>query len=100
MKAVEPELNRLVGEIKKVMRYYTERASDDQQIGQIIILGGGANLPGLSAYITNKTRIPTRLNAPWSKLSFDSLQKPHELQTTLYTTAAGLTLISPEEVAA
>ncbi len=98
LEALEPELNRLVREIKKVMRYYADRASDGREIGQIIILGGGANLPGLSAYITNQTRVPTRLNAPWTNLDFGSLKPPHELETTIYTTAGGLSLIHPEEL--
>ena len=100
MDALEPELGRLVREIKKVMRYYTDKASDGQEIGQIIILGGGANLPGLSSYITSHTRVPTRLNAPWTNLDFGKLKPPHELETTIYTTAGGLSLIHPEELKA
>ncbi len=99
IKAVEPELNKLINEIRKVMRYYADRESDGTPIGQIIILGGGANLPGLSTYITNRTRVPTRLCAPWNNISFGNLQPPHELETTLYTTASGLSLVSPTELA-
>lgn len=99
LQAIDPELGKLVGEIKKVMRYYAERADQDKQIDQIVILGGGANLPGLSSYITDKTRIPARLNSPWNHLEFGGLQPPHELETTIYTTAGGLSLITPEEIA-
>jgi type IV pilus assembly protein PilM len=97
--AIKPELNKLINEIRKVMRYYADRESDGNPIGQIIILGGGANLPGLSTYITDRTRVPTRLCAPWNNISFGKLQPPHELETTLYTTASGLSLISPSELA-
>ena len=97
-KAVEPELNKLVTEIRKVMRYFADRESDGNPIGQIIILGGGANLPGLSAYITDKARVPTRLCAPWNNVSFGKLQMPHELETTLYTTASGLSVVKPQEL--
>ena len=92
--AVEPELNKLTSEIRKVVRYFSERNKSNKAIGQIIILGGGANLPGLNSYITDKTRIPTRLCAPWKNLSFGKLQPPHELETTLYTTAGGLGLVT------
>lgn len=98
IKAIEPELEKLIREVKKVMRYYSERADDDKQIGQIILLGGGANLPGLSGYVTDKTRTPARLNAPFTNIDFHGLQPPHELETTIYTTAGGLSLLRPEDI--
>jgi len=98
IQAAEPELNKLINEIRKVMRYYEDRQSDGDPIGQIIILGGGANLPGLSTYITSGTRVPTRLCSPWNNISFGKLQPPHELETTLYTTASGLSLVSSKEL--
>ncbi len=100
LEALAPELNKLVNEIRKVMRYFTDHNPTDQPIGQIIILGGGANLPGLSGYITDKTRIPSRLCAPWNHLDFGNLQPPHELETTLYTTAGGLSLIKKKDLSA
>lgn len=96
--AAEKELNKLISEIRKVMRYFTEKNNTSGPIGQIIILGGGANLPGLSSYITSRTRVATRLCAPWNNLSFGKLQPPHELETTLYTTAGGLGLVTPKEL--
>lgn len=100
-KAMEPELNKLISEIRKVIRYFTDKETDSTSpIGQIIILGGGANLPGLSTYITDRTRIPTRLCAPWNNISFGHLQPPHELETTLYTTASGLSIVTPSELKA
>jgi type IV pilus assembly protein PilM len=98
IKAAESELNKLISEIRKVMRYFTDRDSSTGPIGQIIILGGGANLPGLASYITNKTRVATRLCAPWNNLSFGKLQPPHELESTLYTTAGGLALVTPQDI--
>lgn len=99
IKAAESELNKLVSEIRKVMRYFTDRDSTSGPIGQIIILGGGANLPGLASYITSKTRVATRLCAPWNNLNFGKLQPPHELESTLYTTAGGLALVTVEDLA-
>lgn len=98
--AIEPELSKLVAEIRKVMRYYSERASVEAQIGQVIVLGGGANLPGLSTYLTNEVRLPTRLCDPWQNLTFGALQPPSLLETTLYTTAGGLSLVRPEDLSA
>lgn len=98
--AVSPELDKLTNEIRKVIRYFNERNEGKNTIGQIIVLGGGANLPGLSGYITDKSRLPARLCAPWNKLSFGKLQPPHELETTLYTTAGGLSLVNAKGLSA
>jgi len=97
--SIRPELDKLLSEIRKMIRYYNERAIDGQEIGQIIILGGGANLPGLSGFITDQIRIPTRLCDPWQNITFGGLQAPHQLETTLYTTAAGLSLAPTEDMA-
>jgi Tfp pilus assembly PilM family ATPase len=80
------------------MRYFTDKSNGSTPIGQIIVLGGGANLPGLASFITDKTRVATRLCAPWNNLTFGKLQPPHELETTLYTTAGGLALVSKKEI--
>lgn len=98
VEASEKELTKLVLEIKKVIRYYADRSRGSEPIGQIIILGGGANLPGLASYLTDKTRVPTRLCSPWNNISFGKLQPPHELETTLYTTASGLALVDREDL--
>ena len=99
LEAIKPVLDRLLAEVRKMIRYYNERATNSSELGQIIVLGGGANLPGLSTYITDQIRIPTRLCDPWQNISFGGLQSPHQLETTIYTTAAGLSLISEEELA-
>ncbi len=98
LSSLDPLLKKLLGEIKKMTRFYEDRAPSKKKIEQIIILGGGANLPGLSAYLTDKVRLPTRLVDPWQNLSFGNLQPPHKLETTLYTTAAGLALADPKEI--
>lgn len=94
--ALEPLLKKMLSEIRKMRRYYEERSAKKRKIEQIIILGGGANLPGLSGYLTDKVRLPTRLINPWQNMSFGDLQPPHKLETTLYTTAAGLSLVETE----
>lgn len=99
LEAIKPELDKLISEIRKMIRYYNERSDESARLGQIIVLGGGANLPGLSTYITDQIRIPSRLCDPWQNISFAGLQSPHQLETTIYTTAAGLSLITEEELA-
>jgi type IV pilus assembly protein PilM len=97
--ALEVPLRSFSTEIRKIIRYFEDRGGDaNNKVEQIIILGGGANLPGFSAYLTNSLRIPTRLCSIWQHISFDGLQPPNLLDTSMYATAAGLALIKPHEV--
>lgn len=95
--AIQGELAKLVSEVKKVQRYYAEH-SPVGEIGQIIILGGGATLPGFSTYITDQIRVPTRLCNPWGNIDFGRLQPPSLVETTMYATCSGLALITPKEL--
>lgn len=98
LKALEPILELIVKEIKKMVRYYEDRTSTGHKIDQIITMGGGANLPGLSEYLTNALRLPTRMCNPWNNLNFDKLQPPNETEKTMYITVAGLALINPKDI--
>ena len=97
-KALEPLLNKMVIEIKKMVRFYQDRSGVEKKLEQVIILGGGANMPGLADYLTDKIRIPTRTCNPWLNLDFGDLQPPHQLEKTLYATSAGLGLVLPEDI--
>lgn len=96
--ALEPILSSLTKEVKKMLRYYDDRASSKQKINQVITMGGGANMPGLSEYITNELRLPARMCNPWNNLEFEKLQPPSELEKSIFVTAAGLALINPKDV--
>lgn len=96
--ALKPILNSLTKEIRKMIRYYDERTSSEGKIGQIITMGGGANMPGLSEHITNELRMPTRMCNPWANLDFGKLQPPSTIEKSMYVTAAGLALIDPKEI--
>lgn len=98
VQALNPYLKKLISEIKKIVRFYEERSTNDEKVGQVITVGGGANLPGLSSYLTDQLRLPVRRCDPWQNLNFGTIQPPHPLETTLYTTAAGLSLVNPKEV--
>ncbi len=97
-KALDPLLTEMVGEIKKMVRFYQDRSGVEKKLEQVIILGGGANLPGLADYLTDKIRIPTRTCNPWLNLEFGDLQPPHQLEKTLYATSAGLSLVDPKDI--
>ena len=98
VEAVQPLLHKLVDEVKRMDRFYQDRSNAKKKIEQVIILGGGANMPGLADYLTDKIRIPARMCNPWLNMDFGNLQPPHQLEKTLYATASGLALIQPEEM--
>lgn len=93
-KAVAPVLDSILKEITKMMRYYKEREASAQEFESIIMSGGGANLPGLAEYMTERTKIRAVVANPWEDLDFGRLQQPHSLESTIYTTAVGLAHIS------
>lgn len=96
--ALRPNLESLVKEIRRMIRYYEERSESKGKIEQVITMGGGANIPGLSDYLTNQLRIPVRTCNPWQDLVLGKLQPPNPIEKSMYTTAAGLSLIRPEEL--
>ncbi len=99
MKAVSPILERVEQEIKKLIRFYAERISSDTAITQILIVGGGANMPGLGDYLTDKTHIPARVSSPWDKfIKFDELDYPDYSDLPHYLTCAGLALATEKDI--
>ena len=96
--ALEPSLQEIVKEIRRMLRYYEERYGSSRPVGQVITLGGGANMPGLSDYLTNATRIPVRHTDPWQYLNYKGFQPPADADKPMYATVAGLSLAKSKEV--
>ena len=96
--ALRPSLERIVGEIRKVIRYYNERLVDDRKIEQVLVVGGGANVPGIGEFFTNELVMPARVASPWQKLDFGTLPEPNKQFRPRYITVAGLAGVLPEEV--
>jgi type IV pilus assembly protein PilM len=99
VEALTPTLELLLKEIRRMIRYYEERYGADRKIKQIVTLGGGANMPGLSDYMTNSLRLPVRMSDPWQHhVSFAKLQPPSDVESSMYVTVAGLALINPKDI--
>jgi type IV pilus assembly protein PilM len=97
--ALQEPLEQLVTEIRRMLRYYEERYGPDKHIGQIVILGGGANMPGLGDYLTDVLKVPTRThNHPWALFEHDGLKPPIPADRLMYVTVAGLALMKSGEV--
>ncbi len=97
--ALKPTLEQILKEIRRMIRYYEERYGDDRKIVQIVTLGGGSNMPGLSDYMTNALRLPVRMSNPWDKhVMFKNIQPPGGVESSMYITAAGLSLTKPKDL--
>lgn len=96
--ALTPSLTRIAAEMRKVMRYYTERLGIDDKIEQVLIVGAGSNMPGIGEYYTNELVMPVRVASPWQKLDFGKLPQPNKQFRPRYITVAGLASIKYEEI--
>ena len=93
LKHSQPILDDLILEIKKMQRYYQGRNNSNDKIGEIIILGGGANMPGLNEFIQKQTDLKVTSFDPWRHIDMGNLQAPNKLETTLFTNVIGNALV-------
>lgn len=96
--ALNPSLERITTEVRKVIRYYNERLREDRKLEQVLIVGGGSNVPGLGDYFTNELVMPARMASPWQKLDFGKLPQPSKQFRPRYITVAGLASVDHLEV--
>jgi type IV pilus assembly protein PilM len=96
--ALEPILGAISKEIRRMLRYYEERYGADKPVNQIITMGGGANMPGLSEYLIQDLRMAVRHIDPWQYFNHKGLQPPSTADKPMYATVAGLSLARPKEV--
>ncbi len=96
--ALEPVLAQIVKEIRRMLRYYEERYGTERPIKQIVTLGGGANMPGLSEYFTESLRMAVRHTDPWQYFEYKGMQPPDQADRPMYATVAGLSMVRPGEI--
>lgn len=97
-KALTPSLMLLVKEIKRTTRYFEEHSSDKQKITQVVIAGGGANMPGIAEFLTSNLRMAVRSFDPTNHMDFGHMQPFNMTERMSYVTATGLASIDPREV--
>lgn len=96
--ALEADLIRISREVKKIIRYYNERIPGARAIEQVIIVGGGANVPGIGDFFTDRLVIASRVTSPWQLLNFGKLPQPARQFKPRYITVAGLASVKLEEI--
>lgn len=99
MHVAQPMLDGLVNEVKKIMRYYSERSAQKQsKIEQLVLIGGGSTMPGLNEYLGSALGMQPRVLDPWHKLDFSGLQPLSELEKSMYISVAGEAILDPGEI--
>lgn len=96
--ALEGAMMLIITEIRKIIRYYNERIGVKTKMEQILVVGGGSNVPGIGEFITEATLMPARVGDPWHALDFGRLEPPSRQFRQRYITAAGLAIIDPKEI--
>lgn len=93
--ALSPSLERILAETKKVIRYYSERVNTERKLEQVLIVGGGSNVPGIGEYFTEGLLMAARVASPWQKLDFGKVQEPPKQFRPRYITVAGAASVRP-----
>lgn len=96
--ALQPSLQRILTEVRKVIRYYNERLNDDRKLEQVLVVGGGSNVPGIGDFFTNELVMPARVASPWQRLDFGKLPQPNKQFRSRYITVAGLASARQEDI--
>jgi type IV pilus assembly protein PilM len=97
--SIKPQLENMVREIQKSSRYYAERAAKSGgKITQIVSVGGGAVMPGVSQYLAKELRLDIHNLEPWNSMDFGELPLPPEVDRAIYITASGEAVLNPQEV--
>ncbi len=97
-KAIEQSMEELLKEIRRSIRYYEQRYDKETPIGQVVIMGGGSNMPGLADYLTDRLRLPARTFDPSEHINFGHLRPFYRADRMSYVTAAGLAVTNPTEI--
>ena len=101
-KALEKTFGELVSQIKNYISFYETHAEHDhivkrKKVENIILSGGVANLYGITAYMSDKLKIQTKMANPWINILKEPLNEVPELsykKSLGYTTVLGLALRS------
>lgn len=96
--ALSPNLERIIAETKKVIRYYNERIASGRKLEQLLVVGSGSNVPGIGEYFTENLLMASRVASPWQKLDFGKLQEPPKQFRARYITVAGAAILQPGNI--
>lgn len=94
LSALKPELDKIVQEIKKLMKYYDERSKTSKKlpIEKILMTGSASHMPGFAEVISSATRLKVETSTPWDHHPVQQKTPLPAATTAAFTTAFGLAL--------
>lgn len=95
--ALKPQMEKILTEINKIVRYNNDRLNG-KPIEQVLVVGNGSNIAGLSDFLTNELQLPVRIANPWQDFNFGKLPRPNRVAISRYLTVAGTAWLNPKEV--
>lgn len=90
---VKPVIEILVQEILKAVEFAQSHLSTNQ-ISRVVVVGGGAFLPGLPQFLVERTGLEISIGDPWSDFKKEGFILNLAGQGSLYSVATGLALWS------
>ena len=69
-KAIEPVLNELVEEIKKIADYYQKKTS--RKIKKVLLCGGSSKMTGIDLYFSKNLPFQVAIGKPWFKMEAET----------------------------
>ena len=100
MEAIVGTASALADEVARHYHYWDTRRNEKGErmtpVGRVVLVGGSANLKGLSDYIAGRVQAPTAVGDIWQHVcNFDEYIPPIDSRESLqYATATGLALRS------
>jgi len=86
---LKPFIDNLVSEITQSLTYFKEKYPNEV-IKQIVITGGGAMLPQISTYLSQKLQIETIISNPWEGFTIErKVSDKVRGEESLFSTATG-----------
>ncbi len=98
VEAIAGTASALADEVARHYHYWDTRRNEHGErmtpVGNVLLVGGSANLKGLTDYIASRVQAPTELGQVWRHVfDFDEYIPPIDRRRSLqYATAAGLAL--------
>jgi len=73
---MSPMLDAILNEVKRSLRVYESQFHDSRNMERIILSGGGANLMGIEAYVSEAMGVPAVKAAPLHRFEYESGIEP------------------------
>lgn len=90
---LKPVLDIVISEVLKAVEFVHTHV-EDSQVARVIIVGGGAYLPGFSEFLVTRTNLEVLLGDPWANFAKEGVITELAGQGSFYGVATGLALRS------